>query len=282
MVTQEEQLQPAVLETLRRFLDEDIGYCDITTEALRMGGTVKARIFARSDCIVSGAAEVSAIFHMLGVEIESVMKDGNKAKNNETVLSLHGDIAGILSGERVALNLISRMSGIATLTGNLVDRCRMINPSVRIACTRKTTPGLRYFEKKAVMAGGGDPHRWGLDDAILIKDNHLARMPSITEAVRMARDSGFTRKVEIEVEDHEQAMEAAKAGADIIMLDNFPPGGAARSFRMLKEEHPNTIIEVSGGIRPENIKEYAPCADVISLGWLTHSVKAIDFSLDIE
>jgi len=276
------QLHPGALDALKRFLKEDMGHGDMTTRALGIKGTTGARIFPGCRCVVSGGVEAAVIFELLGAETELLVKDGSRAGSGETVLAITGNASQVLAGERVALNLISKMSGIATLTDRLVEKCRKINPSIRIACTRKTTPGLRDFEKRAVMAGGGDPHRWGLDDAILIKDNHLAMLPSITEAVRRAKGFGFTKKIEIEVENHAQALEAAEAGADIIMLDNFTPEAAAGTCRTLKEVHPHITVEVSGGINPENIGLYALSADVISLGWLTHSVKAIDFSLEMS
>jgi nicotinate-nucleotide pyrophosphorylase (carboxylating) len=280
-MTDETGLHPSVLDSLRRFLDEDIGNGDITTESLGIAGTAAARIFPKSDCVVSGIEEVMAIFNILGVEAVAELEDGASAGRNRTVVSIQGDAAGILAGERLSLNLISRMSGIATLTRRLVTKCRRINPSVKVACTRKTTPGMRYFEKKAVMAGGGDPHRWRLDDAVLIKDNHLMLLPSVGEAVRRSKEAGFTKKIEIEVEDHDRALEAAGAGADIVMLDNFTPEQAAITYRSLKDSFPGITVEVSGGIGPDNIESYAASADVISLGWLTHSVKAVDFSLEM-
>jgi nicotinate-nucleotide pyrophosphorylase (carboxylating) len=174
-----------------------------------------------------------------------------------------------------------RMSGIATQTKALVERCRKMNPHVRIAATRKTTPGFRYFEKKAVMLGGGDPHRYRLDDAFIIKDNHLRIVGSVKEAVRRAKKGGFTKKIEIEVENLRDALEAVNAGADIIMLDNMTPKEAEETAKKIKEIKKSVIVEISGGITPDNIIDYAKFADVISLGWLTHSTKAVDFSLEI-
>jgi nicotinate-nucleotide pyrophosphorylase (carboxylating) len=175
-----------------------------------------------------------------------------------------------------------RMSGIATLTNDLLMRCRAVNPEIRIAATRKTTPGFREFEKRAVSIGGGDPHRFGLDDAILIKDNHIRLAGSVKEALRRARASSFTKKIEIEVESEDDALAAVEGGADIIMLDNLAPEEAQALYARIKSQRPNVMIETSGGIRPDNVEKYARGADIISLGWITHSVKSVDFSMSIE
>jgi nicotinate-nucleotide pyrophosphorylase (carboxylating) len=175
-----------------------------------------------------------------------------------------------------------RLSGIATLTRSLVDKCRKVNPKVRVAATRKTTPGFRYFEKKAVLIGGGDSHRMGLYDAILIKNNHIRLAGGVKESLKRAAKGSLAMKVEIEVETPEQAFVALENGADIIMLDNFGPEEARMLAHRLKKAKPKILIEVSGGIRPDNIEKYAAAADIVSLGWLTHSVHSIDFSMKIE
>jgi len=157
-----------------------------------------------------------------------------------------------------------------------------VNPKVRVAATRKTTPGFREFEKKAVVIGGGDPHRAGLFDAVLIKDNHIKMAGGVIEALRRAKSGSFTKKIEIEVENATDAMTAVKNGADIIMLDNFGPDEVRKLSAELRKLNPDVLIEASGGIRPENIEQYAAGADIISLGLLTHSIKSIDFSMEIE
>jgi len=157
-----------------------------------------------------------------------------------------------------------------------------INPKVRIAATRKTTPGFREFEKKAVLIGGGDPHRYALDDAILIKDNHIMLVGGVEEALKRARRGSFTKKIEIEVENPKDARTALANGADIIMLDNFKPKALQKLSEELKSIRPDVMIEASGGISPKNVRKFAPGADIISLGWLTHSVKSIDFSMDVK
>jgi nicotinate-nucleotide pyrophosphorylase (carboxylating) len=171
------------------------------------------------------------------------------------------------------------MSGIATLTNKLVEKCKKSNPKVEIAATRKTTPGCRYYEKKAVKIGGGIPHRYGLYDAILIKDNHIKMVGSVEECIKRVKKTG--KEIEIEVENIDDAMKAAKSGANIIMLDNFTPEDVKKAYKKIKKINKNIEVEVSGGIKPENITEYAKYAEVISLGMLTHSVKSVDFSLEI-
>ncbi|MFQ6107579.1 MAG: carboxylating nicotinate-nucleotide diphosphorylase [Thermoplasmata archaeon] len=263
------------------FLKEDIGHGDITSEALIGDVDARARITAKEDCVLAGLEEAKTIFDHLGVQTESSCRDGQRIESGIAVLRLEGGAKRILAGERVALNFLMRMSGIATLTHELVRRCHERNPNVSVAATRKTTPGFRYFEKKAVRLGGGDPHRFRLDDAFLIKDNHLKIVGSVKEAIKRAKAGHFNKKVEIEVEAEEEALEAAGAGADIIMLDNMPPDVGRAVAERVRQISPCTI-EVSGRINPQNIVEYADFADVISLGWITHSVRAIDFSLEIE
>jgi nicotinate-nucleotide pyrophosphorylase (carboxylating) len=174
-----------------------------------------------------------------------------------------------------------KMSGIATTTGAIVRECRKFNPNVRIAATRKTTPGFRVYEKKAVVMGGGDPHRYRLDDAIMIKDNHLRVVGSINQAVAKAKSVSFTKKIEVEVVTIEQAVEAAKAGADIIMLDNMSPEKVEVAFLAVKRLNDRLLVEVSGGLTPENAHKFARHADILSIGWITHSARAIDFNLEI-
>ncbi len=263
------------------FLAEDIGDGDITTEALVSNQKAEAIILAKEGCIVAGMAVAAEIFTHEGLVATINIADGLAAKKGDVVMHIRGDAGKLLSSERLALNFIQRLSGIATITRALVDKCRAVNPQIRIAATRKTTPGLRKWEKDAVEAGGGMRHREGLFDQYLIKDNHLRVVGSITEAVERARSHGKARIVEVEVVDIAGAEEAARSAADIIMLDNMPPEMAREAAASIRKINPKAIVEVSGGIKPDNILRYAEFADVISLGWLTHSVKAIDFSLEI-
>jgi nicotinate-nucleotide pyrophosphorylase (carboxylating) len=265
------------------FLREDLGSGDITSELTIPAGTKAwGRIVCKEPCILAGAEEACTIFEELGVRVVSRRRDGSKLKKGDTVLEVSGSARSILAGERLALNMIMRMSGIATLTRTLVDKCRKINPEVRVSATRKTTPGFREFEKKAVLIGGGDPHRMGLYDSVLIKNNHIRLAGGVKKALERAKKGSFTKKVEVEVETPEQAFDALEGGADIIMLDNFKPREAQRLSKELKKRRTGVLVEASGGIRPDNVEKYASAADIISLGWLTHSVRSIDFSMTIE
>ena len=265
------------------YLREDIGSGDVTSELLvppRRQAT--GSITAGERCVLAGAQEASSVFEELGAEAVKVVEEGAETGEGDVVMTVKGSARALLSGERLALNFLMRMSGIATLTNDLLKRCRVINPDIRIAATRKTTPGFRKFEKRAVSIGGGDTHRFGLDDAILIKDNHIAIAGGIREALRSARQAAsFTKKIEIEVENVGDALIAVEEGVDIIMLDNLPPAEGRKVADEIRAANPMVVIEVSGGIKPENIEEYAAFADIISLGWLTHSVRSIDFSMEI-
>lgn len=268
---------------LQEFLKEDIGSGDITSSlVVSAKARARARIVCKERCILAGVSEAAAVFEELGARVVKQEDDGSTIDKGDVVLEVEGLARDILAGERLALNFVMRMSGIATITHALVAKCRRINPKVRIAATRKTTPGFREFEKKAVVIGGGDPHRAGLFDAILIKDNHIKIAGSVAEALRRAKRGSFTKKIEIEVENVSDARTAAKNGADIVMLDNFRPEAVRKLSAELKRLSPDVLIEASGGIGPENIQQYAAGADIISLGALTHSVKAIDFSMEME
>jgi nicotinate-nucleotide pyrophosphorylase (carboxylating) len=216
------------------------------------------------------------------VSVAHPVHDGDSVCQNTSILLLTGDAKKILLVERTALNIIGRMSGIATQTRKIVDIVSAVNPGCRVAGTRKTCPGLRILDKKAIKMGGGDPHRMSLSDGILIKDNHLALVP-LRSAILAAKKGSAYKKIEIEVETPENALSAAKAGADIIMLDNMSPGQISRTLSILKSEglRDRVIIELSGGIDEISLLAYAQIGvDVISLGVLTHSVK--NFSVNLE
>lgn len=268
---------------IHEFLREDLGSGDITSE-LVVPAEVKAmgRIICKEDCVLAGLSEASEVFAELGAEAVRKKQDGTEASKGEVVMEVQGTARQLLAGERLALNLIMRMSGIATLTHELVDKCKKTNPAVRIAATRKTTPGFREFEKRAVLLGGGDPHRFGLYDAVLIKDNHIRIAGGVVEALKRVKKGSFTKKIEIEAESREDALLALDNGADIVLLDNFAPEELVEVSKELRRRRPDILIEASGGITPENVEMYAAGADIVSLGWLTHSVRSIDFSMDVE
>ncbi|MBU4202072.1 MAG: carboxylating nicotinate-nucleotide diphosphorylase [Candidatus Altiarchaeales archaeon] len=274
----------ALKKRLREMVREDVGAKDITT-ALTPNKKVRAEIIAKEPCTVAGIKELDSLFSLFNIKITNSARDGTAVKKNQRTLSLSGNSHDILVVERTALNILSRMSGIATLTSEILKEARKSSPKIRIAATRKTTPLFGYFEKKAVKVAGGETHRMGLWDMVLIKDNHLKLFSSITQAVKKAKEktpNGI--QIEIEVTAPEGALEAAKAGADIILLDNFTPKRIEKAIALLEKSGLRTgaVLEASGGIRKENIKDYAKTGvDVISLGMLTHSAKAKDFSLKI-
>lgn len=274
------------LEDLYRILDQDIGFEDITTQALIPPGLIiKARIISKQEGVVAGLDLISNFFKEFEIEILDKKDDGANIKVGETLLEIEGDAQTILSLERTILNLLMRMSGVATTTSKMVHEVRKINPEIIIAGTRKTTPGLQFWEKEAVRLGGADTHRYRLDDAVLIKDNHLALVGDVAVAIRKAKKyASFTKKIEIEVENLEDALKAAEAGADIIMLDNMDVNEIKKVLKSLKSRNlrDKVIVEVSGGINQDNVVKYAETnVDVISSGYIVHSAESLDLSLDI-
>jgi nicotinate-nucleotide pyrophosphorylase (carboxylating) len=275
--------------TLVGFLKEDIGTGDITSnllipEGMSSKGTIVCKDIGKN-IIVSGLLEAKIIFDICGCEATLLVEDGSKITKGTDVLAVKGSSRSILKGERTALNLLMRMSGISTQTNQFIDKLGGLSKTVRISSTRKTVPGLRYFDKKAVVIGGGISHRIRLDQLILIKDNHIAVVGSVKKAIEMAKSVyGDKRKIECEVNDFNGIVEAIKSGADIVMLDNFKPEEVKESLNRIRKLglRNKIIIEVSGGINLDNIYEYAAAKpDVISIGSLTHSVQAINFSLEI-
>jgi nicotinate-nucleotide pyrophosphorylase (carboxylating) len=268
------------------FLDEDVGRGDVTSElVVPRKARARGRIVAKQACVLAGLDEAGAVFGELGLAFDARAKDGERVARGQVVAKVRGKARSLLKGERVALNILQRMSGIATLTRRTVEAGRRANPRLIVAATRKTTPGFRAFEKRAVVLGGGDPHRFALDDMVLVKDNHLAIVGGVEPAMAaLARQSGtpFTKKVEVEVSNLKDALKAAELGADIVMLDNFPKAGLPRAYRTLKSAYPRVLVEVSGNIDASNIARVAPYADIVSCGALTHSAPACDFSLEVE
>ena len=274
-----------VEEKLKLILFEDVGQGDVTAAAIIPPNLpVKAEVIAKEDGTVAGIEEAIILAEYLGLKATVKVNDGEKIKNNQVLMQISGDAQTILSAERTLLNILSRMSGIATKTRALTEKLQKAGVKTKIAATRKSAPGLLYFDKKAVVIGGGDPHRAHLDDMILIKDNHITIVGSPEEAVKKAKvHASFTKKIEVEVTKAEDALKAAKAGVDIIMLDNFSPKQAKETGEALRKAgFGNVLLEVSGGITSENLLEYAKAqVDIISMGELTHSVKALDISLEI-
>ncbi|WP_297090073.1 carboxylating nicotinate-nucleotide diphosphorylase [Thermococcus sp.] len=270
------------LSYLLRFIEEDAPFGDVTSEAVIPEGTkARAVIIAKQDGIIAGVEEAKALFEHFGVKVDVKKRDGEEVGKGDVILELEGSARSILLVERTALNVMGRMSGIATEVRKLVEKVRAVNPRVRVAGTRKTL--LKPIDKRAIIIGGGEPHRFSLSDAILIKDNHLALVP-LEEAIRRAKAFSVYKVVEVEVETLEDALRAARAGADVVMLDNMSPEEIAETIEALKREglRDRVKIEVSGGITPENIADYAKLGvDVISLGYLTHSVRNFDVSLEI-
>ena len=267
------------MDELDLFLREDLGEGDITSNALFTQERGEAVIFAKQKGVLAGVVEAKLIFEKLNCGVKKIKKDGERLKKGEKILEITGPMKSIFGGERLALNFLGRMSGIATQVKEMTDKCREINPKVKIAATRKTTPGFRRWEKKAVVIGGGYPHRMGLWDGILIKDTHIAAIGSIENAVKLAKLK--VRKLEVEVTNLEEARAVSALNVDVIMLDNFPPSEGEKAAQIIRDVSPDTLIESSGGINAENVGDYAPYSDIISCGFLTHSAKSLDFSLKV-
>jgi len=270
------------IKEVENFIEEDLGYDDVSCTIVP-DRPAEAVIFTKEDCTIAGINEAVSIFCYLGIRAETTLKDGDHLKKGDIIFRLKGGAVSILRAERLTLNFLEHLSGIATLTRACVDIVRKYSETTRIACTRKTTPGIRKFEKLAVAAGGGDTHRFNLSDSVMIKDNHIKLM-GIEPAIEAARKTSFTRKIEVEVESAEDAVLAAKLGADIIMLDNMQPEMVMETLRSLKEKglRDSVIVEASGGISQTNLEGYAKTGvDVISMGSLIHKSIWIDISLEI-
>lgn len=269
-----------LLTELERFIDEDIGYNDISSSIVP-DCKAQAEVVAKEDGVVSGLSEAAQIYEYFDVLSTTDFTDGSSIKNNDVLFVLDGGAQSILRSERLALNFLGRMSGIATMTHKYVEQAGR----VRVACTRKTTPGFRKFEKKAVIAGGGDPHRFNLSDAVMIKDNHIAVL-GLEKAVKSAKSlASFTQKIEIEVESIDDAIHAAELGVDIIMFDNMTVNMIKESITAITKKglRDGIILEASGGITLENIAKYARSGvDVISVGALTHSSRWLDISMRMK
>lgn len=267
------------------WLAEDIPFWDVTSELIPEGCRCRAAIIAKEPGVAACVEEVAYFLRRMGFEVRVNVRSGEEFSGGDYIMEVWGDMRRLLQVERLILNVLSHACGVATATRRAVEAARRANSRVRVAATRKTLPGLRYFEKRAVEAGGGDTHRLSLSDMVLIKDNHLRYFKSMREAVEAARRAvSFARKVEVEVSSPEEAVEAAEAGADIVMLDNFTVDEVERAVRMLEREglRERVVVEVSGGVTLENLEDYARAGpDVISMGSLTHSARAVDMSLEV-
>jgi nicotinate-nucleotide pyrophosphorylase (carboxylating) len=263
---------------LDAYLAEDLGDDD-DSNGIVPAVDAFGRIVCKEEGVLAGLEESCAVFRHLGLVAGSALVDGQPVKKGDVILEVRGSARDMMRGERLALNFVGRMSGIATLTA----RCVSMAPGVRIAATRKTTPGFRKFEKKAVKLGGGDTHRYDLSSAVMIKDNQI-RIMGLEYAIAEAKKAAsFTKKIEVEVESLEDAEKAASAGADIIMFDNMKPATIKKGVKAVKAVDQRILLEASGGINLSNLSEYAKTGvDVISLGALTRDARWLDYSMDIN
>jgi nicotinate-nucleotide pyrophosphorylase (carboxylating) len=273
------------LRILKESLRCDVGFGDITTELIIPKDlTCKGVIKSKEECIVCGLDFVVELFKSYDIECKPLVKEGDLVHGD--ILEVYGDARTILILERTVLNFLMHLSGIATKTYNVIKKVRQINKDVRIACTRKTLPMLSILEKYAVSVGGGDTHRFRLDDCVMIKDNHIVAV-GIEKAFERIKKVSFTKKIEVEVDNLEQLKEVLKYKPDIVLLDNFKPEEVGEALGIIdnyeKEHNHRPIVEVSGGIKEDNVLDYAKYnVDVISMGCLIHSARAVDISLDVD
>jgi nicotinate-nucleotide pyrophosphorylase (carboxylating) len=266
------------VEELDAYLEEDLGDdddSDVIVPAIEVFG----RITCKEEGVLAGLEEACAVFKRLGLATGSGFVDGQGVKSGDVVLEVRGSARDMMRGERLALNFLGRMSGIATLTA----KCVSLAPGVKVAATRKTTPGFRKFEKKAIKLAGGDTHRYDLSSSVMIKDNQI-RVIGLESAIKDAKKvASFTKKIEVEVESLEEAEKAARLGVDIIMFDNMKPAMIKKGVKKVKAIDKHILLEASGGINLFNIADYAKTGvDVISLGALTRDARWLDFSMDIQ
>lgn len=267
-----------VRRMVREFLEEDSAWRDVSSEVAG-GVELEAEAVVRESGVVSGVEEARTVFDVTepSPDFTAHVDEGDEVAVGDTLFEVEGDGASVLRGERLALNVVGRMSGVATATRKAADR----SGDVTVAATRKTTPGFRFFEKKAVRAGGGDPHRYDLADSVMLKENHLAAL-GLEEAVRRAQEmASFTSKIEVEAEDVETAVEAADLGVDVVLLDNMSPESLGEAVDALSGF--DVVVEASGGITPDNVGDYAGSGvDVVSMGSLVHSSRWLDVSMNVE
>jgi nicotinate-nucleotide pyrophosphorylase (carboxylating) len=276
-----------IIQKILEFLKEDIGQGDITTYyTIPSNIQVEAEIIVKEEGVIAGIEEATTILQHFNFQVEPIVKDGSWMKPNNTLMKIKGDARTLLALERTLLNLVSRMSGIATTTRLMKTKLSKAGFKTKIASTRKTAPGLLYFDKKAVEIGGGDTHRLHLDDLILIKDNHIAVVGNLENILEKLKQTvSFSKKIEVEVTNGKDALKAAQNGADIILLDNFSTRQLRKTIELLKKKglRHRILLEASGGITKDNIMDYAKTGvDIVSLGELTDSTKSLDISLEVK
>jgi len=273
----------SVREIIRIAIEEDIGNGDITTAFLiPEDSESRALIIAKGNFVVAGIPFIKEVFSFLDREMRFnvFINDGAKVMKGDVIAEVSGRTKVLLSGERVSLNILQRLSGIATLTDMFVEKVKGLH--AKIVDTRKTTPGLRFMEKYAVRLGGGNNHRFGLFDGILIKDNHIEAVGSITEALRLASEGHHLAKIEVEVENLNDLKKAVEGGADIVMLDNMSIQDMKEAVNIVRTSKKDVILEASGNVTIDNVREVAETGvDLISIGALTHSATAVDISMKI-
>jgi len=266
---------------LERYIQEDLGPYDLSCTIVP-DKEVEAVIFVKEDCILAGTDVVMSIFKYFNLQATPTHQDGDQIQAGEIIFSLKGSSVSMLRAERLSLNFLGHLSGIATITNKCVQIVRRFSDA-KVACTRKTIPGMRSLEKMAVKAGGGDTHRFNLSDSIILKDNHIKFMGYEAVISEAKKKASFTQKIEVEVETLDEALLVARLGVDIIMLDNMSSGEVLRTVQALKKTglRENLIIEVSGNITLENLEEYAKTGvDVISMSALIHAAGWIDVSME--
>ena len=276
-------MQPRIDTLIDLALDEDVAFGDVTSQSIfAVDDKSKARILAREDMVVCGLDMAKRVFDRVdsALTVDVKAKDGDRVSEGSTVLMIEGPTISLLTAERTALNFLQRLSGIASLSRRFADAAQMAATGVRIVDTRKTTPAWRALEKYAVRCGGCFNHRSSLSEHVLIKENHITAAGSLTKAVKMARDfAPHCAKIEVETENLDDVKEALEAGAEVIMLDNMSPAQVQAAVALIDKA---AIIEISGGVRLSTMADYAlPGVDVISVGALTHSAPAADFSMII-
>jgi nicotinate-nucleotide pyrophosphorylase (carboxylating) len=275
---------------IHSYLEEDLGSGDITSEAV-----IPADFYAEAEVwckgttkgvVICGVEEACIALDICGCCTTKLVEDGAIVTNNQQVIAVKGDAKAILKAERTGLNLLMRMSGVATESRKYNVLLRKLGVNTRITATRKTSPGMRIFDKKAIAIGGGHPHRMGLYDMILIKDNHIAIVGNASDCVKIARkQAGKSRQIECEVRTEDELISVVAAGADIVMLDNFSVDNAKAALSKLRDLglRNRVLVEISGGINESNFQEFAQLnPDFISVGSMTHSTTAVDFSMTIK